>query len=212
MHLVMGVPLRVATATSNLMMGITASAGAIVYLSRGLIDPFVTAPTALGVFVGASIGSRVAHRIDVRILRACSSGSCFTLPSRCCCEPSRDRGPAPQSPGPTSTGRSGRLLTIGTNAAVLLLAIGCVLMFAYRHRPAGRRPAAEPGLIIDDITHLQPPGSSGWGCWSCSRRPVMRVVVSLRGFIIRGERTMSIVAALILVVIALSIVLGRAES
>jgi uncharacterized protein len=69
MHLVMGVPLRVATATSNLMMGITASAGAIIYLSRGLIDPFVASPTALGVFVGASIGSRVAHRIDVRILR-----------------------------------------------------------------------------------------------------------------------------------------------
>jgi uncharacterized protein len=69
MHLVMGVPLRVATATSNLMMGITAAAGAIIYLSRGLIDPFVASPTALGVFVGASIGSRVAHRIDVRILR-----------------------------------------------------------------------------------------------------------------------------------------------
>jgi len=69
MHLVMGVPLRVSTATSNLMMGITAAAGAIIYLSRGLIDPFVASPTALGVFVGASIGSRVAHRIDVRILR-----------------------------------------------------------------------------------------------------------------------------------------------
>jgi uncharacterized membrane protein YfcA len=69
MHLVMGVPLRVATATSNLMMGITASAGAIIYLQRGLIDPYVTSPTALGVFVGASLGSRVAHRIDVRILR-----------------------------------------------------------------------------------------------------------------------------------------------
>jgi hypothetical protein len=69
MHLVMGVPLRVATATSNLMMGITASAGAIIYLQRGLIDPYIAAPTAFGVFVGASIGSRVAHRIDVRILR-----------------------------------------------------------------------------------------------------------------------------------------------
>ena len=69
MHLVMGVPLRVSTATSNLMMGITASAGAIIYLSRGGIDPFVASPTALGVFVGASIGSRVAHRIDVRVLR-----------------------------------------------------------------------------------------------------------------------------------------------
>jgi uncharacterized membrane protein YfcA len=69
MHLVMGVPLRVSTATSNLMMGITASAGAIIYLQRGLIDPFVASPTALGVFVGASVGSRVAHRIDARILR-----------------------------------------------------------------------------------------------------------------------------------------------
>jgi uncharacterized membrane protein YfcA len=69
MHVVMGVPLRVATATSNLMMGITACAGAFIYLSRGLIDPFVASPTALGVFVGASLGSRVVHRIDLRILR-----------------------------------------------------------------------------------------------------------------------------------------------
>ena len=69
MHIVMGVPLRVATATSNLMMGITASAGAIIYLSRGLVDPYIASPTALGVFVGASLGSRVAHRIDLRILR-----------------------------------------------------------------------------------------------------------------------------------------------
>jgi uncharacterized protein len=69
MHIVMGVPLRVATATSNLMMGITAAAGAIIYLQRGLIDPYIASPTALGVFVGASLGSRVAHRIDLRILR-----------------------------------------------------------------------------------------------------------------------------------------------
>jgi uncharacterized protein len=69
MHVVMGVPLRVATATSNLMIGITGSAGAIVYLLRGGIDPYIAAPTAIGVFVGASIGSRAAHRIDVRILR-----------------------------------------------------------------------------------------------------------------------------------------------
>jgi hypothetical protein len=69
MHLAMGVPLRVATATSNLMMGITASASAIIYLLRGGIDPYVAAPTAIGVFLGASLGSRVVHRIDLRILR-----------------------------------------------------------------------------------------------------------------------------------------------
>jgi hypothetical protein len=69
MHVLMGVPLRVATATSNLMIGITASASAIIYLLRGGIDPYVASPTAVGVFFGASLGSRIAHRIDVRILR-----------------------------------------------------------------------------------------------------------------------------------------------
>ncbi|HET7031073.1 MAG TPA: sulfite exporter TauE/SafE family protein [Candidatus Limnocylindrales bacterium] len=69
MHVIMGVPLRVATATSNLMIGITASASAIVYLLRGGIQAFVAAPTAIGVFIGASIGSRIASRIDLRVLR-----------------------------------------------------------------------------------------------------------------------------------------------
>ena len=69
MHLVMGVPLRVATATSNLMIGITASASAIIYLFRGGLDPYAAGPTAIGVFIGASIGSRIAHRVDVRLLR-----------------------------------------------------------------------------------------------------------------------------------------------
>ncbi|HEY4226859.1 MAG TPA: sulfite exporter TauE/SafE family protein [Candidatus Limnocylindrales bacterium] len=69
MHLVMGAPLRMATATSNLMIGITASASAIVYLLRGGIDVYAAAPTAVGVFLGATIGSRVAGRVDVRLLR-----------------------------------------------------------------------------------------------------------------------------------------------
>jgi uncharacterized membrane protein YfcA len=70
MHIVMGVPLRVATATSNLMIGVTASASAVIYLLRGEIDPFIAGPTAVGVFIGASTGSRLAHRIDLRLLRA----------------------------------------------------------------------------------------------------------------------------------------------
>ena len=69
MHLVMGVPLRVATATSNLMIGVTASAGAVIYLLRGEIDPYVAGPTAIGVFLGATLGSRTAHRVDLRVLR-----------------------------------------------------------------------------------------------------------------------------------------------
>jgi uncharacterized protein len=69
MHLAMGVPLRVATATSNMMIGITATSSAVIYLLRGQIDPFVAAPTAVGVFAGATLGSRVAHRVNTRLLR-----------------------------------------------------------------------------------------------------------------------------------------------
>ena len=69
MNVAMGVPLKVATATSNMMIGVTATSSAVIYLLRGEIDPFLAGPTALGVFVGASVGSRVAGRIDVRILR-----------------------------------------------------------------------------------------------------------------------------------------------
>src|SRR6476661_6706149 len=69
MHVAMGVPLRVATATSNMMIGITAAASAVIYLTRGGIDPYVAGPTAIGVFLGATAGSRLANRVDVRYLR-----------------------------------------------------------------------------------------------------------------------------------------------
>ena len=69
MHLAMGVPLRVATATSNLMIGITAAASAVIYVIHGGIDPYVAGPTAIGVFLGATLGSRVSHRVDLGLLR-----------------------------------------------------------------------------------------------------------------------------------------------
>ncbi len=69
MYLAMGVPLKVATATSNLMIGVTGTASAVVYLARGEVDPFVAGPTAVGVFAGALVGSRLAPRVDLRLLR-----------------------------------------------------------------------------------------------------------------------------------------------
>lgn len=69
MNIAMGVPLKVATATSNMMIGITATSSAVIYLLAGEIDPYLAGPTALGVFVGASVGSRVAGRINVAVIR-----------------------------------------------------------------------------------------------------------------------------------------------
>ena len=51
------------------MIGITAAASAVIYLIRGGIDPYVAGPTAIGVFLGATVGSRLSHRVDLRVLR-----------------------------------------------------------------------------------------------------------------------------------------------
>ena len=69
MNVAMGVPLKVATATSNMMIGITATSSAVIYLLRGQVDPYVAGPTALGVFAGATLGSRIAHRVNTRLLQ-----------------------------------------------------------------------------------------------------------------------------------------------
>jgi len=52
-------PMKVATATSNFMIGVTGAAGAGVLLAAGYIDPLLAAPAALGTTAGAWIGSRV---------------------------------------------------------------------------------------------------------------------------------------------------------
>jgi len=68
MVLAMKVPVRAAAATSNFMIGITACAGAIVYLARGLVDPVTTVAVVLGVVAGAYLGSRLARGVKSSVL------------------------------------------------------------------------------------------------------------------------------------------------
>ena len=68
MYLVMGVPFKVATATSNFMIGVTAAASAFIYYARGDVRPLITAPTAVGVFLGAGLGARLMRRAPTRWL------------------------------------------------------------------------------------------------------------------------------------------------
>jgi uncharacterized membrane protein YfcA len=69
MDLAMELPIKVSAATSNFMIGVTAAASAGVYFSRGQIDPFIAAPVAIGVLVGAFAGSQTLGRIDNRSMR-----------------------------------------------------------------------------------------------------------------------------------------------
>ena len=61
MNALMNVPFRVASATSNFMIGVTATAGALVYLLFGHLAVGLTAPVAVGVLLGSLGGARL-HR------------------------------------------------------------------------------------------------------------------------------------------------------
>lgn len=69
MNMAMGLPIKVATATSNFMIGVTAAAGAGVYFARGDIDPFIAAPVTVGVLAGAMIGARLMPHVRRRYLK-----------------------------------------------------------------------------------------------------------------------------------------------
>lgn len=69
MDMLMKLPMKVSTATSNFMIGVTAAASAGVYFSRGDINPLIAGPVALGVLVGARMGTRVMTRINNRTIR-----------------------------------------------------------------------------------------------------------------------------------------------
>ncbi len=59
MNLVSKIPVKVASATSNFMIGVTAAASASVYLLRGDVNPLLAAPLIVGVAGGALLGTRV---------------------------------------------------------------------------------------------------------------------------------------------------------
>ncbi|MFZ0659352.1 MAG: sulfite exporter TauE/SafE family protein [Candidatus Binataceae bacterium] len=69
MDYIMHIPLKISSATSNFMIGVTAGAGALVFLARGDVATVVAAPVALGVTAGALVGSRILPYANVKWLR-----------------------------------------------------------------------------------------------------------------------------------------------
>jgi hypothetical protein len=69
MDILMRLPLKVSTTTSNFMIGVTAAASAGVYFTRSEINPLVAGPVALGVLIGARLGARLLVRMRTQTLR-----------------------------------------------------------------------------------------------------------------------------------------------
>jgi uncharacterized protein len=69
MDIAMKMPMKVSTATSNFMIGVTAAASAGVYFIRGDVNPFIAAPVAMGVLIGATLGTRIMMRMRSKMIR-----------------------------------------------------------------------------------------------------------------------------------------------
>ncbi len=63
-------PIKVSTATSTFMIGVTGVASAGAYLARGLVAPLIAGPVVLGSVLGAALGAHVMLRLSSEKLRA----------------------------------------------------------------------------------------------------------------------------------------------
>lgn len=66
---VMKIPMKVSSATSNFMIGVTATASAGAYFLRGDIRPEIACPVAVGIIVGSWIGARLMPKMPAATIR-----------------------------------------------------------------------------------------------------------------------------------------------
>ncbi len=66
---ILKMPPKVSSATSNFIIGMTALAGASVYLFSGLLNLTLVAPMAIGTTFGALAGGRLLNKMSNRSLR-----------------------------------------------------------------------------------------------------------------------------------------------
>lgn len=62
-------PYKVATTTSNFMIGITAAVSAGIYIANGYINPVIAFPVMIGVLIGSFTGARFLTKMKTQLLR-----------------------------------------------------------------------------------------------------------------------------------------------
>lgn len=64
----MKAPVKATVATSGFLLLTTTMTGSLIYIYNGFLAPYVAGPLCLSVFIGARLGSVIAHRAHTRIL------------------------------------------------------------------------------------------------------------------------------------------------
>jgi uncharacterized membrane protein YfcA len=68
-ELILKMPSKPSSSTSNFIIGMTALAGASVYLFSGLIQAYFVAPIVTGMLIGSMIGARILNKLSNRTVR-----------------------------------------------------------------------------------------------------------------------------------------------
>ena len=186
-------PIKVSSATSNFMIGVTATASAAAYFARGEIVTSVAAPIALGSVVGAVLGARVLMSVPNERLRLMFIAILGILALQMLLT---GLGIHLMGQGLESRGRVvraledllARLLHHGTLAASGIIAFGLALR--------------ESGLV-------------GWGVAAAGIAlfillPALRVAAMLIFFLRAGDYRYGAIAALVLLIISFSFTVGAA--
>ena len=69
LNLLMGVPLKVAVATSKFLLSITDTSAAWIYLNRGCVIPLIGVPSIVGLMLGSLIGVRILAVAKPKMIR-----------------------------------------------------------------------------------------------------------------------------------------------
>lgn len=105
-------------------------------------------------------------------------------------------------------GRIARLLRLGTYLAIALIAVGVILMLMTGRSPLDAAPAFDPARLVADLVGLQPAGFLWLGLLVVLLTPAARVAVSAMGYARVGDRSMALIAGLVLIVILTGVLIG----
>lgn len=101
-----------------------------------------------------------------------------------------------------------RVLQVGTYVSVGLIAVGSVLLLAGGTSPIAGGPPLDVAAIPGDLLGLRPAGFLWLGIVGVLSTPGLRVLRALVGFWRAGERGMSVIAVVVLLVIAVGVIVG----
>ncbi|MCF8382253.1 MAG: sulfite exporter TauE/SafE family protein [Chlorobium sp.] len=69
LNLLMGAPLKIAVATSGLVLSMNGAAAAWIYLYKGAVLPLIAVPAVGGVMLGSKIGARILSKVNTGSVR-----------------------------------------------------------------------------------------------------------------------------------------------